>query len=75
MGENRTTDEVSSTCDPIVKNSDLASVGITLSVDLTPLAPDATAVPCGLIAKSFFNDTYAISSVDDDVAPVEVASG
>ena len=27
----------------------------------TPLKGDAVASPCGLIAKSFFNDTYSMT--------------
>lgn len=30
----------------------------TVSVDGTALNPKAAANPCGLIAKSFFNDTF-----------------
>lgn len=26
-----------------------------------PLDPEAPAIPCGLIAKSFFNDTYELA--------------
>jgi hypothetical protein len=52
------TSEVSSDCDPIVKNSD---VGKTYAYDgKTPLVKDAVAFPCGLVAKSFFNDRYSI---------------
>ena len=30
------------------------------SVDGSRLEPNATAYPCGLLAKSYFNDTYAL---------------
>lgn len=28
---------------------------------VTPLNPDAVAIPCGLVAQAFFNDTFQIS--------------
>lgn len=30
------------------------------------------AIPCGLVAKSFFNDTYVLERVDEDIANPEV---
>lgn len=45
-------------CDPIKTNSQL---GFANSYGGTPLVMDAAANPCGLIARSFFNDTYAVS--------------
>ncbi len=53
------TDKELSDCDPIKKNSDLGP-NITKSINGTLLAPNDPAVPCGLVAKSFFNDTYRI---------------
>jgi len=60
MGETRTAGEVKTPCDPIYKNSQLANAGHTDSVSGSPLDPDAVAIPCGLIAKSLFNDTYSL---------------
>ena len=49
-------DELQSDCDPIVKNEDL---GLTLAADkTTTLDPLGPANPCGLVAKSLFNDTF-----------------
>lgn len=48
-------------CEPIVTNAD---VGRNFSVDGTPLNQNATAYPCGLIAKSVFTDNYTLSTVD-----------
>ena len=44
-------------CSPIITNRD---ADVTIAVDGTHLDPDAPAYPCGLEAKSFFNDTFAI---------------
>ncbi len=56
MGDVITNATAIANCDPIVHNSDidrkLAFDGKTL------LNPYDIAIPCGLIAKSVFNDTY-----------------
>ena len=44
-------------CEPIVKMKDL---GRNTSVNGTFIPETAVASPCGLIAKSFFNDTYEL---------------
>jgi len=41
-------------------------MGILNSVDGTPLEPDAPAIPCGLIARSFFNDSFSLYEKTDD---------
>jgi len=52
-------------CDPIILNKDLGP-NITFAADkVTKLDPEKPAVPCGLVAKSFFNDTYKILASDD----------
>jgi hypothetical protein len=56
MGE----DEVKVDCDAAITNSDL---GKSVSFDGTALNGDDVAVPCGLIAKSYFNDTFMLSDV------------
>jgi hypothetical protein len=48
-------------CDPIIQNKD---TGRNVSYDGTPLNEAAPANPCGLIAKSYFNDTYKLYSGD-----------
>lgn len=45
-------------CDPIVTVSEL---GNSTTVDGTILPDDAPANPCGLVAKSYFTDTYLVS--------------
>jgi len=49
-------------CDPIKLNSDLANVGILYNAEgnKTKLKAENAAIPCGLIAKSIFTDSYAI---------------
>lgn len=49
--------EVKDDCDPIITNKDL---GREFSVDNTKLDPEEIAHPCGLIARSFFNDSFEL---------------
>ena len=58
MGNELSVDELED-CDPIKKNKDLGE-NITKSVDGTLLVPDDPAFPCGLVAKSFFTDTFKL---------------
>jgi len=53
--------EVSSDCDPIVKNSDVKE-GLKAYKSQTILNPDDVAIPCGLVAKSFFDDSYVLTN-------------
>jgi len=56
---------IKSDCEPIILNKDIYE-GV-MSVDgLTPLDPNGVAHPCGLIAKSFFNDTYVIQKIGEE---------
>ena len=51
-------------CDPIKTNKDTG-----FSESIVPGAPalidDEPAYPCGLVAKSLFNDTFSLTPVDD----------
>jgi len=50
--------DVSTDCDPIVKNKDIST---TLKYNNSkPAIADDVAWPCGLVAKSFFNDEYTL---------------
>ena len=51
--------DIKDDCEPIILNKDIYE-GVTSSDGLRTLDPDGVAHPCGLIAKSYFNDTYEI---------------
>lgn len=54
-GQIKTVDQLDD-CDPIITNRD---GGFTVAFDgTTALNPDAAANPCGLVAKSLFNDNF-----------------
>lgn len=48
-----------SDCDPIIKVEDLWQ-NQKVNVNGQPLADNLPAIPCGLVAKSFFNDTFEL---------------
>ena len=52
-------DEIKNDCEPIILNKDIY-LGVKSYDNSITLNPDDVAHPCGLIAKSFFNDTYNI---------------
>ena len=56
--------DVKDDCDPIILNKDIYE-GLQ-SINKKPLNPDEVAHPCGLIAKSFFNDSYEIKREEGD---------
>lgn len=62
MGEVRTLQAIQSeqTCDPIYTNLNVAPNLTSINGQL--LNASAVAIPCGLIAKSIFTDTFLISS-------------
>ena len=47
-------------CKPAVKNSEM-DFGDIKSINGKDLVPGNVAIPCGLMAKTFFNDTYQFS--------------
>ena len=68
MGNNLSVDQLDD-CDPIKRNKD---IGREFAYDnLTPLEPDDPAFPCGLVAKSVFNDTFSLSRVGEST-PIKI---
>lgn len=51
-------------CKPVTKNRDL---GYEFAIDGQSLAPEDNAIPCGLMAKTFFNDTYKFNVNDEAI--------
>lgn len=50
-------------------------MGKNLSINATPLSSNDPAIPCGLIAQSYFNDTFNITyEVNDEVTNVTVSN-
>ena len=52
-GKTKSTDD----CEPAETNREM-NLGTNVAIDGTPLIMDSKAIPCGLMAKTFFNDTY-----------------
>lgn len=69
MGNELTIEQLDD-CDPIKTNSQLGR--LTAYDGKTALEPDAPAFPCGLVAKSFFNDTFALKN--DESVQIEINS-
>lgn len=65
-GEDIQPEDLKSDCDPVYLNSQLGS-NILLSLSKKPLDPNGPANPCGLIAKSFFNDRYVFASATGNI--------
>jgi len=59
-------DDLLADCAPILTN---AQAEVTTSVNGKVLDPEAAAYPCGLVAKSFFNDTFALYSENPATTP------
>ena len=65
-GQNLTVVELTNSkeCEPAYNNS---VIGVSKSVTGKPLDGGAAAFPCGLIAKSFFNETYKVFINEEEV--------
>ena len=62
MGEKITEDSDTKSCFPVVLNKDLKIT--TKSVGGEILDPDGVAHPCGIAARSVFNDTFTLTKPD-----------
>lgn len=72
QGTYLTADKLSD-CDPIIKNKDLLPQ-IKAYADGTLFGAadyELPAMPCGLVAKSFFNDTFAFYKKDGPLIPID----
>lgn len=89
MGKTRALKDLKkdSTCDPIYANKDLETMGIDrfygkdgtfegggVGAKFNAVTKEQVAIPCGLIAKSFFNDTFELlqKKSTGNYKPVEV---
>lgn len=69
LGNYMSVSDLKTECDPIVTMADL---GLSTSYDNIPIAPTEPANPCGLIAKSKFNDTFVL--LDPNGVKVDINS-
>ncbi len=62
-----TVDDVEGDCHPVSTNHQLnpGTKSYNGHFDLYTEKPGDVAHPCGLVAKSFFNDTYALNKKED----------
>ena len=65
MGKYLSSDDIKSDCDPVYLNKHI-KVPLRNMYNNETLKEDDPAFPCGLIAKSFFNDTYSIKLKGDN---------
>jgi len=57
-------------CEPAERNKDMGFSENKLAIDNTTLDPNAIAIPCGLMAKTFFNDSFKFKNGSKDL-PVD----
>lgn len=68
-GENVKGKDLEDECDPVYTNSEMA-LNSSISISGNPLVGNEAAIPCGLMAKTFFNDSYINWKVNN--APFDV---
>jgi hypothetical protein len=62
-GKDLTEDELS-TCEPVIYNKDLKITNV--AADGSPLTEDDIAFPCGIAARSYFNDTFVLQDSSEN---------
>ena len=75
MGETTTLDEMKSDedCDPIYTNADMGfEVDRNPIEGNTPLSPNELAIPCGIMAKAFFNDNFKTWKINEEEKEIEI---
>ena len=60
--------DVESDCDPIITNKD---IGKKISMSNTDLNENDVAIPCGLIAKTYFNDSYSNWKINGEEVEID----
>ena len=55
-------------CDPVITNSEM---GVSKSVNDKDLSSDDIAIPCGLIAKSYFKDTFELYDDNNNIIEID----
>ena len=69
-GKKTSLDDLKDDCKPIVYNKDLDFENLT-NLEGESLNLDDVAVPCGLVAKTFFNDTFTNWTINDNYYTVD----
>ena len=72
-GENISLEKMreSQDCDPVVTNEEMNVID-TNPLHNNKLKPNETAIPCGLMAKSFFNDTFQFKLLSEGNKTIKV---
>ena len=72
-GNDQSSSDVSD-CDPVIENKDLWT---KVSIGGGALDPEKVAFPCGMMARSIFNDTFTLFKLDSSgvkaATPIEIS--
>lgn len=70
-GQYQTMDQLNETCAPMITNQDIGYGGKLAADGITILDPNAPAIPCGIIAATLFNDTFALTDAENNNVPLD----